>query len=107
MQYTSRLLALAVAWTLVAPLSARAQATPPPAAGGMQSSQGGMANAGPQTPEFDSQQRPITAGGFVKSGPVVFQDVAKAAGSMAPGCLSSAPGSRTVTTRRPAPSRRA
>jgi len=78
--YKSGLLALAVAWTLVAPLSARAQATPPPATGGIQSSQGGMANAGPQTPEFDSQHRPITAGGFVKNGPVVFQDVAKAAG---------------------------
>ncbi|MGD0787009.1 MAG: CRTAC1 family protein [Terracidiphilus sp.] len=46
----------------------------------MQSSQGGMANAGPQKAEFDSQHRPITAGGFVKTGPIVFQDVAAAAG---------------------------
>ncbi len=40
----------------------------------------GMANAGPQEAGFDSQHRPITAGGFVKSGPVIFQDIAKAAG---------------------------
>jgi enediyne biosynthesis protein E4 len=45
-----------------------------------QSQNGGMANAGPQEAQFDSQHRPITAGGFVKSGPIVFQDVAKAAG---------------------------
>ena len=41
---------------------------------------GGMANAGPHAPVFDSQGRPITAGGFVKSGPIVFQNVAAAAG---------------------------
>jgi hypothetical protein len=45
-----------------------------------QRSQGGMANAGPQEAEFDSQHRPITAGGFVKTGPIIFQDVAQAAG---------------------------
>jgi hypothetical protein len=39
-----------------------------------------MATAGPQKAEFDSRHRPITAGGFVASGPVVFQDVAAAAG---------------------------
>ena len=41
---------------------------------------GGMANAGPQQAVFDSQHRPITAGGFVKTGPIVFEDVAKQAG---------------------------
>ncbi len=41
---------------------------------------GGMANAGPQKAEFDSQHRPITAGGTVKTGPIIFMDVAKAAG---------------------------
>ncbi len=40
----------------------------------------GMANAGPQEAQFDTQHRPITAGGFVKTGPIIFQDVAKAAG---------------------------
>ena len=41
---------------------------------------GGMANAGPQKAEFDSQHRPITAGGFVKEGPIIFQNVAEQAG---------------------------
>ena len=39
-----------------------------------------MASLGPQTPQLDSRHRPITAGGFVKSGPIVFQDTAAAAG---------------------------
>ncbi len=39
-----------------------------------------MATGSPQEAIFDSQHRPITAGGFVKSGPIVFQDVAAAAG---------------------------
>ena len=39
-----------------------------------------MATAGPQQAQYDDQHRPITAGGFVKSGPIVFQDVAAAAG---------------------------
>jgi hypothetical protein len=47
---------------------------------GMQPAGGGMANAGPKTAQFDSQHRPITAGGFVKTGPIIFQDVAKEAG---------------------------
>jgi len=41
---------------------------------------GGMATAGAQKAQFDNQHRPITAGGFVKSGPIIFQDVAKVAG---------------------------
>jgi len=45
-----------------------------------QPSQGGIANAGAQKAVFDSQHRPITAGGFVKTGPVIFQNVAAAAG---------------------------
>jgi hypothetical protein len=42
--------------------------------------QEGMATAGAQKAEFDSQHRPITAGGFVKTGPVVFIDTAEQAG---------------------------
>ena len=41
---------------------------------------GGMASAGPHNAEFDSQHRPITSGGFVKEGPIIFQDVAEKAG---------------------------
>ena len=32
------------------------------------------------TPQYDAQKRPITAGGFVDSGTVVFEDITKAAG---------------------------
>ena len=39
-----------------------------------------MATAGVQAAEFDSQHRPITAGGFTKSGPIVFIDVSRKAG---------------------------
>ncbi|MGA8728528.1 MAG: VCBS repeat-containing protein, partial [Terracidiphilus sp.] len=39
-----------------------------------------MTNAGPQTAVFDSQHRPITAGGFVKTGPIVFIDATEKAG---------------------------
>lgn len=46
------------------------------AAGGM----GGISTAGTFSPILDAEKRPITAGGFVASGPVVFQDVTRAAG---------------------------
>jgi hypothetical protein len=45
-----------------------------------QASGGEMTNSGPQTAVFDSQHRPITAGGFVKTGPVVFIDATDKAG---------------------------
>lgn len=45
-----------------------------------QATGGEMTNAGPQSAVFDAQHRPITAGGFVKTGPVVFIDAAKQAG---------------------------
>jgi hypothetical protein len=81
LSYTSGLLTTLVALTLLAQHAAWAQATPQSEQKpGMQSSQDGMANAGPHKAEFDSEHRPITAGGFVKTGPVIFQDVAQAAG---------------------------
>jgi enediyne biosynthesis protein E4 len=52
----------------------RAAGTKPKAA------QNGMANTSLQKAVFDEQHRPITAGGIVKSGPIVFKDVAAAAG---------------------------
>ena len=64
-------------WSVIS-VSAAAQQGPPPATG--QAAGGGMASAGPQKAVFDSQHRPITAGGFVKTGPVIFMDTAKAAG---------------------------
>ena len=41
---------------------------------------GGNATGGPHPAVYDAQKRPITAGGFVDSGPIVFQDVTNAAG---------------------------
>lgn len=39
-----------------------------------------MTSSGPRAAVFDSQHRPITAGGFVKTGPVVFRDSTVEAG---------------------------
>ncbi len=43
-------------------------------------SQGSMASGGAHQAEFDSEHRPITAGNFVKTGPVIFMDDAEEAG---------------------------
>lgn len=40
----------------------------------------GMASGSPQAGHFDEHHRPITAGGFVERGPIIFQDVAVKAG---------------------------
>ena len=50
--------------------SADAQAAP----------QGGSSTAGVFAPVLDSEHRPITAGGFVKTGPIVFEDISAEAG---------------------------
>src|SRR5580658_8535773 len=42
--------------------------------------QGGSSTAGVFAPVLDSENRPITAGGFVKSGPIIFQDISEKAG---------------------------
>jgi enediyne biosynthesis protein E4 len=42
--------------------------------------QGGSATAGIFAPVLDSEKRPITAGGFVKTGPIVFRDISEKAG---------------------------
>ena len=42
--------------------------------------QGGSATAGVFAPILDSEKRPITAGGFVKTGPIVFQDISEKSG---------------------------
>jgi enediyne biosynthesis protein E4 len=41
---------------------------------------GGISSAGTFAPVYDKEKRPITAGGFLDNGTVVFQDVTKAAG---------------------------
>ena len=50
--------------------------TEPPKSGGM----GGIASGVISTPVYDDQKRPITAGGFVKDGSVVFEDITQKAG---------------------------
>ncbi len=43
-------------------------------------SPGGSTTGGAHAAVLDAQHRPITAGGFVASGPIIFQDIAKQAG---------------------------
>ena len=45
-----------------------------------QGAMGGIASAGVFAPVYDSQRRPITAGGFVDKGPIVFEDVTQTSG---------------------------
>jgi enediyne biosynthesis protein E4 len=40
----------------------------------------GVNTGGTHAPVLDKEHRPITAGGFVKSGPIIFQDIAQKAG---------------------------
>ena len=42
--------------------------------------QSGSATAGVFAPVLDAEKRPITAGGFVKTGPVIFEDISEKAG---------------------------
>ena len=48
--------------------------------GAQSPAKGGANTGGVFPPVMDAQKRPITAGGFVKTGPVVFRDVAEKAG---------------------------
>ena len=57
----------------------------PPLYGGNSSTsvpaqQGGSATGGVFAPVLDSEHRPITAGGFVKDGPVIFKDISEKSG---------------------------
>ena len=54
--------------------------TEKPSEGAHASSGGGADTGAPHAAQFDQQHRPITAGGFVKSGPVVFEDISEKAG---------------------------
>src|SRR6201997_3136493 len=51
-----------------------------PVQSGQQSGMGGISSAGSFAPVYDAEKRPITAGGFVTSGTVVFEDATRAAG---------------------------
>jgi hypothetical protein len=58
------------------------QPSTPPLYGGSKAAapSGGSATAGVFAPVLDSEKRPITAGGFVKTGPIIFEDISKKAG---------------------------
>jgi len=56
------------------------QQTQRPSEGGQPPAAAGVNTGSPHPPVFDPQHRPITAGGFVKSGPIIFQDIAQSAG---------------------------
>jgi enediyne biosynthesis protein E4 len=49
-------------------------------ASGAAQQQGGSATGGTFAPVLDSENRPITAGGFTKAGPHIFQDISAQAG---------------------------
>ncbi len=51
-----------------------------PVEGSQPAAGSGASTGGTHAPVLDAEHRPITAGGFVKTGPVVFQDVAAKAG---------------------------
>ena len=56
------------------------QQTPKATEGSQPASTSGVNTGGPHATMLDSQHRPMTAGGFVKSGPIVFNDIAMLAG---------------------------
>ena len=45
-----------------------------------QATSGGVDTGAPSAPQLDDQHRPMTAGGFVASGPVIYKDVSEKAG---------------------------
>ena len=65
---------LAAAVLVAAALPLAAQDAQQPMGGG------GNSTAGAHAAVHDAQNRPITAGGFVKSGPIVYQDISKSSG---------------------------
>ncbi len=56
------------------------QQTPRAVEGSQSASKGGVNTGGAHPAVLDAEHRPITAGGFAKSGPVIFEDVAAKAG---------------------------
>jgi len=75
-----RRLVLALTFCLAGfPHIARAQA-PDPNSVQVPQTQGAVSTGGAHAAVLDSEKRPITAGGFVDSGPTIFQDIAEKAG---------------------------
>src|SRR5580704_18927639 len=61
-------------------LMAQANQPDKPQEGGQPPATGGVNTGGVHAPILDKENRPITAGGFVQTGPIVFQDIAAKAG---------------------------
>src|ERR1700676_2376522 len=55
------------------------QQTQKPVEGAQPAAKSGQETASPHPLQLDEQHRPITAGGFVKSGPIVFEDASEKA----------------------------
>jgi hypothetical protein len=72
----SRTIALLAVTATFSQPPASSQSSPPPAP----QTQGAVSTGGAHAAVLDNEKRPITAGGFVDSGPVVFQEVAEKAG---------------------------
>ena len=51
-----------------------------PAEGAQPAASGGVSTGTPGAAVLDAEKRPITAGGFVKTGPVIFEDIAQKSG---------------------------
>jgi len=69
----------------ILPLPATSSSQTPADAGSKPQAQGGVSTSGMSTggvhpAQFDSEHRPITAGGFIKTGPIIFVDDAEHAG---------------------------
>ena len=74
------LLALGLAVSIATAQSTIDQQAQKPAEGAQQPANGGVQTGAPQAAVLDAQQRPITAGGFVKNGPVLFDDISGKSG---------------------------
>jgi hypothetical protein len=73
------LAALLLGAASVSPLAAQS-GNPQPSEGGQPAAKAGVNTGDPHQPFFDAQHRPITAGGFVKTGAVLFTDSSESAG---------------------------
>jgi enediyne biosynthesis protein E4 len=81
LSHVRRLLSGVLFCTLLLPGVAGAQPVPDlPAPQQQQGGMGGNATGGAFAAVYDEEKRPITAGGFVDSGTMVFEDVTKSAG---------------------------
>jgi hypothetical protein len=87
-QWRNNLIAvtLPVSFLLAGNIATGQQPSTPPLYGGNSTTTanssrgGGSATAGVFKPVLDSEKRPITAGGFVKTGPIIYRDISEKAG---------------------------